>query len=358
MVKMMMEGPGGHVSDLPVARTADAERLWAAVAALLAPASVPDVLAHKLGALAAKYARERGTPVPRPLVEEERSAGVAMLTAPPLVARIRDTCDTPLILLKGPEVATLYPAGGRRFIDIDVLTTDADSVQRGLVAAGFVDADEDEDALEDHHHLPPLRWPALPLAVEVHARPNWLVGPQGPALKEIFDAKVPSSIGVPGVSAPHPRHHAIILAVHAWRHRPLLYLRDLVDIAAVSAFVARVDLDRQARDWGVERVWRTTSAAMDALFFGEPAAMPLRTWARHLAGVREQTVLEKHVARFSCGYWEVGPASATARLGSILKEELSPAAGETWRQKLGRVVGAVRDARAPSSSRDETTAGS
>jgi hypothetical protein len=97
---------------------------------------------------------------------------------------------------------------------------------------------------------------------------------------------------------------------------------------------------------------------MDALFFGQPASMPLRTWARHLAGVREQTVLERHVARFACGYWEVGAASATARLGSVLKEELSPAEGETWRRKLGRIAGAVRDARAPSSRRDDTSAGS
>ena len=167
---------------------------------------------------------------------------------------------------------------------------------------------------------------------------------QRPALEEILEASVPCSIDVPGVLAPHPRHHAIILAVHAWRHRPLLCLRDLVDVAAVSSLVAHSDLDRQARDWGVERVWKTTSGAIDALFFGGQTTIPLRTWARHLVSVREQTVLERHVAHFGCGYWEVGPAEATSRLGTVLKEELSPAEGETWRQKLRRILGALRDA--------------
>jgi putative nucleotidyltransferase-like protein len=354
----MRNSPSANAPTAPM-RTSDTERLWDAIEQLLAPASVTQVLAHKLGALAAKYARRRGSRVPPPLVEEERAAGVSMLSARPLVARIRDACDPPLILLKGPEVANLYPLGGRRFIDIDILTTDADDVQRSLLRAGFVDAIADEDALEDHHHLPPLRLPALPLAVEVHSHPNWLLNTRRPALEEILEASIPCSIDVPNVSAPHPRHHAIILAVHAWRHRrPLLYLRDLVDVAAVSSLVARSDLDRQARDWGVERVWKTTSGAMDALFFGDQTTMPLRTWARHLAGVREQTVLERHVARFTCGYWEVGAAAATARLGKVLVEELSPAEGETWRQKMGRIFGALRDARAPSSRRDETAAGS
>jgi len=356
MVRRVIPNSPDAQSSVAAVRPPDTERLWEAVERLLAPASVPDVLAHKVGALAAKYARRRGSPVPAPLVEEERSASTSMLSAPPLVARIRDLCDPPLILLKGPEVAKLYPLGGRRFIDVDVLTTDADDVQRSLVEAGFVDAIGDEDVLDDPHHLQPLRWPVLPLAVEVHSHLNWLVGMQRPALEEILEASVPCSIDVPGVLAPHPRHHAIILAVHAWRHRPLLCMRDLVDIAAVSSLVAHSDLDRQARDWGVERVWKTTSGAIDALFFGGHPTIPLRTWARHLASVREQTVLERHVAHFGCGYWEVGPGEATSRLGTVLKEELSPAEGETWRQKLRRILGALRDARVPRSRRDNTAA--
>lgn len=34
-----------------------------------------------------------------------------MLIAPPLLERIRAACDGPLVLVKGPEIARLYPGG-------------------------------------------------------------------------------------------------------------------------------------------------------------------------------------------------------------------------------------------------------
>jgi hypothetical protein len=117
--------------DSVTARTAELEAwhtaspLWRSVERLLAMADVPSLRAHKLGPLVVS--------------EEQRAASVGAMLAPALLQRIREAAGGELILLKGPEVAALYPAGGRRFSDVDVLVRDADSVQAALLRAGFVE---------------------------------------------------------------------------------------------------------------------------------------------------------------------------------------------------------------------------
>lgn len=86
-------------------------RLWDATDDLIAGATLPGILAHKLGPLAAKRLRRLGEPVPGPLVLEERAASLSMLTAIPLIERVRAGCDGALVLIKGPEVARLYRGG-------------------------------------------------------------------------------------------------------------------------------------------------------------------------------------------------------------------------------------------------------
>jgi hypothetical protein len=58
--------------------------------------------------------RRRGDTVPKPLVLEERAASLTMLTAVPLMERVRASCDGPLVLVKGPEVARVYPENAHR----------------------------------------------------------------------------------------------------------------------------------------------------------------------------------------------------------------------------------------------------
>ena len=328
------------------------DALWAAIGRLIDSATLSGVLAHKLGPLAADRARRLGNAVLRPLLEEERAASLSRLTAVPLLELVRDNCDGPLVLLKGPEIARLYPANARRFGDVDVLTPDADAVQRSLKAAGFQEAlDPDDYLTDDHHHLEPLKWPTIPLKVEVHARPNRLVRSQRPRTSEILEASSPSGLGIDGVLAPSALHHALILAAHAWSHVPLKTLRDLIDVAVLSSQAEDRDLEKTAAAWGIDRVWRTTRYAIDALFYGRKSTLPLRSWARHLPLVRERTVFESHLERLLEGFWELPAHAAVLKTSRVLWDDITPLPGEKWRDKVARVAAATRDAGAPASRR-------
>jgi len=321
---------------------------WDAVDSMLASASLRGILAHKLGPLAANRLRRAGEPVPAPLALEERAATFAMLTAIPLIEKIRANCDGPLVLIKGPEVARLYPGSARRFGDVDLLVEDPGFLQRSLVAHGFVESyDPDADAPPDHHHMPPLQWPTAGLKVEIHGSPNWPRRVRRPPLAEILEASVPSTLGIAEVTAPAPLHHTLILVCHAWSHEPLWTLRDLVDIAAVSAHVDDRELERLAKTWGISRIWRTTRRTIDALFVDGKETVPLRVWARHLEAVRDRTGFEKHVARLLQGYWAHPPHTATMLSMRALDDMFSPAAGESWGHKVRRVPQALRNLRAP-----------
>jgi hypothetical protein len=323
--------------------------LWAATDELLAQATVDGILAHKLGPLAANRLRRLGAPVPKPLVLEERAAAVSMLTAVPLLERIRGVYEGPLLLIKGPDIARLYPGNARRFGDLDLLFERAPEVHQRLKEDGFIEVEDPEFELTpDHHHLQPLRWPALPLLVEVHRTPNWpRTVRQPPPVVEIYEARVPSTLGMEDVWTPSPVHHALILAIHAWSHVPLHTLRDLLDVAAVAAPLDEHELERTAERWGIGRVWRTTHEAIDAVFYGGRATTPLRSWARHLGLVRKQTILEDHLGRLFHPYWEMPAHRATLSLGRALGETVTPLPGETWREKLSRIGRAIRNPRAP-----------
>jgi len=339
------EHPTGHArAETPTPDEAGA--LWSAVDGILARATVPGVLAHRLGPLAAARMRRSCLPVPDELLAEERAAVLGMRTAVALVERIRETCDGPLVLLKGPEVARLYPARARRFGDIDVLTDDASRVDRAMRQHGFIEA-TDPNLRDDHHHLQPLRWPTISLTVEIHSTPSWLPSMRPPRVEEILEAAVPSTIGVEGVDVPIPLHHTLILVSHAWEAEPLRTLRDLVDIAAVAGSVDRAELDRTAAAWGIGRVWRTTSRAIDHLFYEGPRSVPLRSWARHLADVRERSVFEHHLSRWASPFSELPPRRALGEMPRVARKEIAPSEGERWRDKLVRMMRALSTPSAP-----------
>ena len=330
----MTESPGG---------------IWSAVDRLLQGADADGILHHRLGALAARRLRRLGEPVPPALNAADRAAATSALLTRPLLERIRSSCDGPLVLIKGPEVARLYPGGARNFSDVDLLVLDPRRVHDALKASGFVEVD-DPELFVDHHHLRPLRSPSFGLKVEIHLALPWPDGIGSPALREIVDAAGPSQTGVEGISAPDASHHALILAAHAWVHDPLGTLRDLVDVAAVAAAVPASELDRTARAWGLDRVWRTTSGVAGALLDGRPQPLPLRVWARHLEHVRERTVLENHLERWLHSFSELPPAAALGATAAVLRQEFLPTPGEPWRHKLIRVAHAFRHPRAPLSS--------
>ena len=323
--------------------------LWEAVGELLEGADIEGIRAHKLGALAARLRRRAGLPVPPDLAGDERGATAAVVMAGPLLQDIRNVCDGPLVLVKGVEVARLYPGSARTFGDVDLIAADADGVQRALVAAGYREVDDPSLFLE-HHHLRPLKAPEVGLLVEVHSGPLWPPDAQPPRADEIIDGAVAAKAGVEGILAPSPAHHALILAAHAWSHEPLQTLRDLIDIAVVSSGVSESELQQAAQRWGILKLWRTTQAAIDALFRGGPTTMPLRTWARHLRAVRERTVVDSHLMRWLHVFSELPPREAVSALGAAFRLTLLPDPEESWREKLARTGHSLRHPSEPMST--------
>ena len=316
--------------------------LWRTVDGMLAQADVEGVLAHRLAPLAAHRLRRLGRPVPEALLPEDKIARAAVMTSIPLLRRIRDLAEGPLVLAKGAEVAWLYPGRARSFSDLDVLAAGSGALHESLKSAGFVEVADLDDPRDyrrgDYRHLQPLQAPRLWLRVEIHRLPivpDWV---KPPPLEEVVEAAVPSALGVEGISAPHPVHHALMLAGHAWEdRRPLHVLRDLIDVAAVAEHASEAELAHTARAWGIGKIWRTTYGAASALLAGGRRTVALRVLGRHLSTVRERSVLDHHLQRWLYPFWEQPFHRALATIPGTLKEELFSDPGEPWDDKLRRV---------------------
>jgi Uncharacterised nucleotidyltransferase len=328
--------------------------LWEGLDRLLDGATLAGILDHGLGPLAAERARRLDLEVDPVLAREDRSARLTAATALQLIRRIRESCDGPLVLFKGLELARRYPGGARRFADIDLLTPQAEAVQESLLAAGFVVNAHGQ--IPSDFHLRPLVWPGIPLEIEIHADVFWSTFRQPPAPAEIVEAAVPTRIGVDGVVAPAPAHHALILAAHSCEERALRSIRDLLDVALVAAEVQEEELERLAAAWRGERLWRTVQATTGALF-GERRTIPLLTWARHLPAVREPTVLESHLERLMSAYWCMPARDAFPEMLTAIRAEVMPLPGESWRTKMARSFSAVRHSSMARSSRDSSNGG-
>ena len=303
--------------------------------------SFTDVEFHRLHLIAARRWRSEGRALPPSLVAEERLVAARTLAAPVLLERVRAATTGPLLLIKGPEVARHYPAPSLRdFRDLDLVVPDAAATQRELLRAGFVEVG-DAALYEDIHHLRPLALGSLPLVVEVHHTLKWVERLPAPGIDDLLAAATPAHVGVRGVLAPPPSHHALLLAAHAWAHRPLGRLRDLVDIALVARHASRARLDTLACGWGLSGVWGTTARAIDAVLGSGGRAVSLSFWARHLEAAREQTVLEAHLQGWMAGLWGLPGAQAVAATTAELRSDLWRDPDERWPVKVARVRAAV-----------------
>jgi hypothetical protein len=139
-------------------------------------------------------------------------------------------------------------------------------------------------------------------------------------------------------------HHALLLAVHSWAHEPLRRLRDIVDVAAMLEGADRAEIARLARAWGVPKLWRTTVTTVDVLFDGRPSSWALRLWAQNLAGMRERTVLENHLARWLSDFWALPARPALRKVPQTFLDEVRPGGEEDWSAKLSRASVAMRNA--------------
>jgi hypothetical protein len=318
--------------------------------------SLHDLEHHRLLLVAARRRRELGEIVPGRMIAAERMAAAGAMAAPVLMAKVRAALDGPMLVMKGVEVARHYPDPSlRSYGDLDLVVPDAERSQRQLLDAGFELCGE-AWVYEGIHHLRPLRAAGLPLLVELHHAPKWIDRLEPPAVHELLELGVPAPNLCDGVLVLPPAAHALVMAAHTWGHYPLTPLRDLLDIALVAREADPAELERLAEAWGLERVWRSTWRATEFLF-GEgrlPASM--RIWARHLADVRERTVLESHLQRWLASLWALPRRKALSSLRAALAADLRPTGEERWSAKLARTRKALRAAFARKSHHDHALA--
>ena len=304
--------------------------------------------ANGLQLLAARRWRAVGRPVPPELLADERAAAIATLAVPALLARVRDVLEGPIVLFKGPEVAVRYPDPALRPLgDVDLLVPDAAGAERALRGAGFEPA-EGEHTPSRLQHRPPLRWPTSPLPVEVHHAlpvPRWS---SPPPADQLFAVAVPAAVGVDGILALPLAHHALVLAAHSWLHYgPRPRLRDLIDVAVVTEGGDPADIARLARDWGLQRVWATTSRAVDVFRGARPVPPGSRRQGWAGFALRERTVAEEHLVRWLGALWAPSPGALPRALAMTVGQDLLPWPGEPWPAKLARLGRAGRNAFLP-----------
>jgi hypothetical protein len=328
--------------------------MWDRIDSLLEASSAPESVLrmHRVELLEAQRRRVAGLELGPGLAADVTRAAANELAVPGVLARARAAWDGPLVLMKGPEVALDYRAPGERsFGDLDLLTDDAEAAQAALIAAGFREV-FDPEVYRDIHHLRPLWWPGLPLVVELHSRANWPARFPGPSTAELLEAAVPGRLGVAGVTTLPAAHHTLALAAHAWAHQPLGRLGNLIDVAVTLRRSDPADVAALARRWGCSRLWRTTHAAVRAVLEGDGRSAGVALWARHLADVRERTVLEWHVKDLLAPVWALPPARVPGAVLEEIHATAVPEGRESWRAKLTRTRLALRNAGTARSQHD------
>jgi hypothetical protein len=325
-----------------------ADGLWEGVNRLLERLTPELAAEHGLGPLAARQRRLAGAEVPEHLLQEERAGRAATLVAPALLKRAREAYDGPLLLVKGPELVARYPDAARRFGDLDLVAGDAEEAQAALLAAGFRLQEHKawppegyDDVRRPWYHLHPLEWPGLALRIEIHKHVRWPEGLRPPRNEELFEAAVPSVVGVEGLLTPHPDHHAVLLVSHTWSEHPMSKLRQLLDVLAFVGDRDREELRRLAARWGIERGWTSTFAVGDWLFRRAPEPRLVGIWARYLRELREPTVFETHVQEWLSPFWLTTPGPAARKALNAVLRDFQPRPNQSWGGKVRQTIRAI-----------------
>ena len=215
----------------------------------------------------------------------------------------------------------------RSFGDLDLLTDDAAGrpgrADRRWLPGGL----RARRATSDIHHLRPLRWPGLPLSIELHTRPNWPAASPAPTTEELIAAAVPGRLGVAGVTTLPPEHHTLVLAAHAWEHQALGRLGNLIDVA-VTLRRADAEVGRPGAPLGLRRMWRTTRAAIGAVVRAGGARPRSRCGRGTCAAPASPRVFEWHIKGL------LAPLVGLPGRGAGRADRASP--GESRRMQLSR----------------------
>lgn len=273
---------------------------------------------HGLGPIAAWRMRQRGEPVPKEIERLALGAAYASVTAAPLLQKVIDILQEPVLVLKGPEVARLYPERTlRTYGDLDLLVMDLPRAERALIDAGFTEL-APGSKVPGKHHDSPLQFAGLALAIELHRDPGWLPWVTPPSHRELLSSPFESSTRVSGAVALSMEQQALYLANHAWRHGPYTSLIHLVDIELIRQQADPAAINALARSWGLERIWRHHCDAIDWFIYqnGSPPSPIHRLWARHLNTLDERSEFGFYISRIGK---ITGAPSATDRLEAIAR---------------------------------------
>lgn len=309
---------------------------WPAVTRLVERLDAPTIVAHRLAPLAADRWEELRRAVPQAFVRERRAAQLLPLLAGTVLARARDAYPGRMLVVKGPEIAAVYPANRRFYGDLDLLVDDAPGALDALIAAGFETVDAGSERRP--HHLPPVWWPGIHLPIEIHTHLNWPKHLVPPTNAEVFAEAVPSRLGIDGLETAAPAHQAILTAAHCWKHVPLRSVGDLIDVSVLAQQADADEIRRLAHRWGMSRIWHTTTAAADWMFEDRRRPVATRLWAQSLRRPREATILERHVRRWVTPFWALPPHRATVATARNIVDDLQPVDGEGWSAKLRRSI--------------------
>lgn len=326
---------------------------WERLEALVDRApQVSDLQLHGLDLIAAQRLRARGADIPPALVAGERVGAAIAMAAPVLLRRARAAYHGRLLLFKGPEIAARYPDPAmRNYSDIDLLADDAPAAHRALLAAGFARTGLWAPQI-DLHHLQPLAWPGLPIAIELHSYAHVPAGLRPPPTEELLATAVPSRFAGDVVEALAPDEHTLVVAAHAWAHGALANIGQLLDVALLASETDRAALRALAVRWGWRRLWRATEATLEALFDDGAPPLAQRLCAPHLRAARERTLLERHVADLAGPAFGLPPRRAAPECARVLRRRIVPAQEETWARKAHRARRALRHRRLRHSEHD------
>jgi hypothetical protein len=238
--------------------------------------------------------------------DRRRAHARTVLVGETILEELRTRAPGPLVLMKGLEVAQLYPAVTHRpFRDLDLLVTDARATWDRLVAEGYW-ANPRRPIEIDHHHLPALAGPHRHIGLELHHRPNlpaWATIPTD----LILSTAEPSRTDIEGILRPRDDLHALLMAMHGWKGG-FTRLRDLFD-ALLLAAVSEVPVEETAARLGLTRFWRWTSRIAENALLGRSAG-PSRFVARVLVpGGR--TRAERKRVRLVAPYLVANPIRVT-----------------------------------------------
>jgi hypothetical protein len=307
------------------------DEIWPAVDRMLDRMDVETVVVHRLGPLAAERWSALGRELPPVVLQERRVAQFLPLLAVAVLQRARAAYPGRMLVVKGPEIAALWPSSGRLYSDLDLLVDDASAAFEALRAAGF-----ETIGRERVHHLAPVAWPGINIPLEIHSRLGWPRHFEPPPREELFDQAIPSRLPVEGLETAGHAHHAVLTAAHAWKHMPLRSVSDLIDITLLAQESNPDEIDRAARRWQVDRIWRTSEATASWVLRGSRRPLVTRLWAQSLRDPRNPTRLERHVRRWVAPFWALPPGRASVAAARNFATAVRPVGTEGWRAKLRR----------------------